>query len=96
MTTDQTQGTTWPTDVEWEVVEEVAGDWVIPGVPRYVVADAVLDGLAPHVARREREAAYAAWSEGRATGWSRAMRLMSDELDVDTNPPNPYDPGGQP
>lgn len=31
-----------------------------------------------------------AWDEGKATGFSRAMRYMSAAPSVDTNPPNPY------
>lgn len=31
-----------------------------------------------------------AWDEGRASGFSRAMRRMSDEPTLDTTPHNPY------
>lgn len=37
-----------------------------------------------------REALAQAWDQGKAAGFSRAMRYMSDEPSVDTNPPNPF------
>ena len=42
------------------------------------------------VAERRSADMAKAWAEGKATGFSRAMRYMSDEPGVDTNPPNPY------
>ena len=54
----------------------------------YTVLDAINAGQVPGLVTSERLAV--AWDEGKATGFSRAMRYMSDEPGVDTNPPNPY------
>lgn len=92
MTAEPNQETTWPTEVERAVLAQHC--WCEGNATSCGECDGeraeILAALGPYVARREREAAYAAWSEGRATGWSRAMRFMSNEPDVDTNPPNPY------
>ena len=63
---------------------------LIDALPEHAITKAHVENAMPDLEKVVARIAARVWDEGKSTGWSRAMRYMSDEPKVDINPPNPY------